>query len=339
MNFTEYLSRRRGELLGIAALVVIFAHSYAELPIRGWNYLITRNAPMVIDFFVILAAMGGVYSLEKRPDATAFILRRLRRVLPAYYVGVLLYALVGGIDSVQMLAAHIVPICTWTDAYWSTYWYISATLAYYLMLPLIYHAIKHARYPRGMTALLWCLTVFVLPLATQETEATIALMRFHSLVTGTALGVFHFTHTQKRDRVIDLAGVVVLYLLGLALMTRRGALGVLPIRLWDDHQIGYLHKGLRAPLVAVAITFALDWVQKTPLRFVNAALRWIGALSLETYMVHIPLRHVLYYRLGIEGWQLLALMLVISLPLAWALSWACKRLQLPGDGKEKRSAA
>ena len=338
MHFTEYLSRRRGELLGIAALVVIFAHSYAELPIRGWNYLITRNAPMVIDFFVILAAMGAVYSLEKRPDATTFMLRRLRRILPAYYVGVVLYALAGGIDTVQMLAAHIVPICTWTEKYWSTYWYISATLAYYLMMPLIYHAIKHARCPRLMAALLWNLTVFVLPLCTQETEATIALMRFHSVVTGTALGVFHFTHTEKKDRIIDFIGIVILYLLGFALMTKRGLLSVLPIRLWDDHQIGYLHKGLRAPLVAVVITFALDWVQKTPLKFINAALRWIGAMSLETYMVHIPLRHVLYYKLGIEGIPLLGLLLVISLPAAWGLAWLCKKVKLPGD-KEKRSVA
>ena len=83
MRFTDILARRKGELLGIAAIVVVLAHSYAELPIRGWHYLIIRNPAIVIDFFVMLSAFTCVLSLEKRPDYGAFFMRRLRRMLPA----------------------------------------------------------------------------------------------------------------------------------------------------------------------------------------------------------------------------------------------------------------
>ena len=133
--------------MGLAALIVVLAHSYAALPIPGWHYLIIRNPAMVIDFFALLSGFCGVCSLERRPDAAAFYLRRLRRMLPAYYAGAALYGLAGGITTDAMLAAHIVPLCVWTEATWSTFWYVPAALLYYALIPVAHRAMKDTRHP------------------------------------------------------------------------------------------------------------------------------------------------------------------------------------------------
>ena len=326
MSYTEILSRRRAEIMGIAALIVVLAHSYAALPIPGWHYLIIRNPAMVIDFFALLSAFCGVCSLEKRPDFPAFYLRRLKRMLPAYYVGVALYALAGGITTDAMLAGHIVPLCVWTEATWSTFWYVPAALLYYMIIPIVHRAMKDARHPVALYRGLLALAILPLPLATRDTTAAIALMRVHSVITGTALGVFHHTHRAREARLRDLIWLAALYAAGFALMTRRGALARLPISLWDDHQLGYLHKGLRAPLFAVALAYGFELTERTPLRRVNRALRALGARSMELYAVHVPIRHALRARLGMTGAPLMLAMLALSIPLAFALSELTARL-------------
>ena len=75
---------------------------------------------------------------------------------------------------------------------------------------------------------------------------------------------------------------------------------------------------LYIPLTITSILILNRVFRRTP-RWFNKCFRWVGALSLECYLIHI--HFVLNYIPRSTGyWATFLLCLAITLPLAWLLS-------------------
>ena len=324
MNISEYLHRRRSELMGLAILMVLCFHSGVATPFLPVNYLFFSNGNIGVDIFALVAGFGCAFSLERDDRFGRFYARRLQRLLPPYYVALLVMLALFGCESLAMLISHIIPIGVWVG-HSAAYWYISATILYYALVPPVRWLILNARRPRLMFAALLICAALLIPYAATKSGPNIAIARLPSLVTGTALGVFWHIHRTKRDWWIDCALVLGVYALGLFMVAVR-KFGFVHIGWFETGMVRRLHQDLRAPLLAVALAVAFDLVERTPLRFANAALRAWGRHSLDIYMGHIIIRNAAKAYLGIEGWPLFAAMLLLSYPLALGIDWAGRRL-------------
>ena len=343
MIITNSISRRRTELMGLATLLIICFHAYVRTSFGPWRLVVQKNGNMAVDFFVLLSGFGCAFSLEKNRDIGAYYGRRMRRLLPANYAALALFALAAGIPSARILAANIIPIGVWVGVS-QTYWYVGASVLYYILVPLFMSLMENARWPK--IAFLGLVGVFslIIPWMTRTTGPAIAIMRLPALVIGVALGVFHHQPQKKRDVWILAAMLVAIWAAGYGLMKHRMFFSHAPFDFITRAQANRLHKDLRAPLILVVAALALEGIERTPARFINAALRLAGRYSLELYLGHAIVRYAARHYLGLAGWKLLLVMLVAAWPVALAIRLGGKWLlaladKLPLKRRADRPAA
>lgn len=316
MRLTEYISRRRTELMGCAALLIICLHAGISTGFAPWVWIVRKNGNIGVDFFVLVSGFGCVFSLKKNRDIGAYYGRRMKRLLPSHYAALALCVLAArGFPSALILAANIVPIGIWMGL-GQNFWYVQASLLYYILVPLFLSMIENARFPR--IAFLGLLGVFslIVPWITQSSGAILAIMRLPALVVGVGLGVFHHSRRNKRDDWILVALVVLIWAAGFVQMRHRMIFSRAPFAFLTRSQANRLHKALRAPMILALMALALEGIERTPLRFVNAGLRAAGRYSLELYLGHSIVRFVAMQYLGLQNWALLAVMLTASWPVA-----------------------
>ena len=89
------ISRYRGELMGIAILLIMFSHNSMDFP--GFFHNINSGLRMLgqvgVDIFFFLSGFGCFYSLTKDNDPISFYKKRVGRLLPAFLSVVFLYGL------------------------------------------------------------------------------------------------------------------------------------------------------------------------------------------------------------------------------------------------------
>lgn len=324
MNVSALFHRRRAELMGFAILMVVCFHAGVATRFLPLNYLFFSNGNMGVDIFALLAGFGCAFSLQRDDRFGRFYVRRLERLLPPYYVALLIMLALFGCESLAMFLAHVLPVGVWVG-YSAAYWYISASLFYYLLVPGLRWLILNARRPRAMTVCLLLVLGLLVPYICTKNGPNIAIARLPALGMGVALGVFYHTHDTKKDAWLDLTLVLGMYAAGLFIVAVR-KFGFIEIDWFDTGMVRRLHQALRAPVLAAILALGFELVERTPLRFFNAAFRAMGKHSLDIYMSHVIIRNAAKAYLGISGWPLLALMLALSYPLALAIAWAGARL-------------
>jgi peptidoglycan/LPS O-acetylase OafA/YrhL len=324
--------------VGIAALHVGF---YTQKP---W----TSAAPGtlfgglrlgVVMFFVLSAFLlslpwiAAARGERAAPDVTRYLVRRLARVLPAYYLALALAAvLLAGTGSPRMPSAHDVPLMLVLVQNWSASahgalvppsWTLCAELAFYLVLPLI--GLVFCRWaataPRQLAAC-GCIA-----LASILFNAAIELFSlpghwhgtFPSVAYAFALGVAAASvATRLRPSRRARAGLLVCgWVAVIADVGAHVALGVPGVWFWRDLPAAI---GFAAVIVAVAAG---------PARVLGSpTLRWLAARSYGIYLFHYPVLLALSARGHLPHALFPAAAVVLGLTLAIAdLSW--RALELP----------
>ena len=324
MNLANCLSRRRDAVMGVATVMIVALHAHLTA-FSLWNTVANTYGSLGVDFFVFVAGFGCVFSLRRDPDPGRFFHRRLERLLPVFYISCAAMIALAGWPGIVEVAQQIIPIGVWFGN-GGTYWYVSATILYYLLVPPLYGAIRNARHPRLMALVQLIVFSTLVPIATRESPATVALMRLPALVLGVALGTFAQLHESRRDWALDALLLLGAFAFGVA-MGRFHAISVWgPFDLMTHTQCVRLPRALYAPVLALPLACALDGIDRTPLRLVNRVLERVGRHSLEIYMSHVLVRYVVRTFFDLPRVWTLAAMLVFSYPLALALGWAAERL-------------
>ena len=193
MNYRSLLSRHRSAIMGAAAVMIVFFHAeWTTAP--GLPGIISREGQLGVDLFAFLTGYSLAHSLSKRPSPAEYWKRRLRRLLPAYYVwlgvmviialGLMIFAHKRG-DFLRWLLLHTLPVGVWLNRR-PQVWYVSAALGYCAMAPLFFALLERARRPRWMAAALVLAAGVAMPALSGMTDAYIALMRLPALILGLA---------------------------------------------------------------------------------------------------------------------------------------------------------
>lgn len=297
------LSRFRSELMGFAALWVMLFHAYPFTFKIAILDQIKEIGFTGVDIFILLSAMGLYVSLSK-PEADSlgrFYVRRLVRVLPAYWLVVGCYSLflvrTGSIGWSTALW-NLSTLHYWFHIPDSFNWYIPSLLAFYLLAPFYVKLFRRCPWKAALTAAVFPVSygLYRLSIPPELYYTQDFVCRLPAFALGILMG-YYLTAGQPLTRrhaavwaALSLAGLIV-------------------IKLCMEQRM-YISPCYRiaSQLVPLCLLLALA-AERLPPRL-QAFLRLLGGSSLEIYLLNVILtrefsrlapfldrgpRHLFYY--------------------------------------------
>lgn len=324
------LSRRRGELMGAAMLFIMLFH----LPLSRQSsfYGLHRMGNIGVDMFLFLSGVGLWYSWTKRPELMRFWAKRAIRIYPiwlvvagTHYVGQFVHA-TGYSSNALELALNLA--VNWT--FWKhgdlSFWFVPAILALYVLVPFYMRLIRRSPAYRWLPILIltWCFAVEYVPFLRQN---LFQVAIFWQRIAIFFIGV-NMAEGIKRKATLDasawwLVGIVFVAASASAIyfeQTRHGRMPLLVIRL------------LYIPMTVCGMLLLTHLLDALP-AWANRALRFVGTISLECYLVHEEFVLPYVSKLSWGFWPQFLVLVAATLPLAWAARKVLDRLIRPIERK------
>ena len=308
------ISRYRGELMGIA-MIFIFLFHFA-LPRSDMFFGLRRVGNIGVDMFLFLSGVGLWFSWMKHPSLKLFFKRRYLRVYPAWFIISCLYYIPhfhgGGVRAWVDLIGDIT--INWD--FWLhdelKFWYIPAMMMLYLFAPPYMQLIRRHPVYRWLPVvmILWCILVqYVSPIHNAVGHIEIFWSRLPIFFIGINMG----EAVRRKDKMdgasIWMILIVFAMTLSASIFLEQELHGHFPI---------YVERMLYIPLTITTILLLNRVFRRTP-KWFNTIFKFVGALSLECYLIHI--HFVLDYIPKTCGyWTTFLVCVVITMPLAWLLS-------------------
>lgn len=314
------ISRFRGALMGIAMLIIILFH--VDLARSDIFFGLRRMGNLGVDMFLFLSGVGLWFSWMKTPSCRHFYFRRLVRIYPAWLIIACLYY----IPRLHVHdAASLVNLVGEIGFNWNfwlhdelSFWYIPAIMMLYLFAPPYMKLIgRHPVYRwLPVVMIMWCILVeWVTPIHHAVGHLEIFWSRVPIFFIGINMG-----EMVRQKRTIDGQGIWMLIIMFVmtsvsCFFLEQERHGQFPL---------FVERMLYIPLTITFILLCNRVLRRTP-RWVNASLAFVGALSLECYLIH--LHFVLdYLPKSWSYWPTFLACVVATLPLAWVLSKIVDRI-------------
>ena len=133
------LSRYRQHLMGVSMLIILFHHTPGYLP--HWLNIFRVNGGIGVDVFFFLSGLGMYHSLSRTSSIRSFYKKRILRVIPTYFIIVLIYNFIIGTSSISDYIWQLSTLGLWF--YKACFdWYIPSLLILYIVSPFIYKILQ-----------------------------------------------------------------------------------------------------------------------------------------------------------------------------------------------------
>ena len=308
------ISRYRGELMGMAMIFIILFH--VSLPQNDMFYGLRRMGNIGVDMFFFLSGIGLWFSWTKNPSCKHFFKRRYLRIYPTWLIMASLYYIPRFNGGDIMAWVDLIGDITINWDFWLhdelTFWYIPATMMLYLFAPAYMELIKKHPIYRWLPVVMvmWCILVqYVTPIHNIFGHIEIFWSRVPIFFIGINMGEM----VRKKEK-LDGASIWMIIILFVATLASSMFL--------EQYRHGrfplYVERMLYIPLTVTTILLLNRVFRRTP-KWFNRSFKFVGALSLECYLIHI--HFVLdYIPIGWGYWPTFFTCTAITLPLAWCLS-------------------
>lgn len=315
------ISRYRGELMGMAMIFIILFH--VSLPQSDMFFGLRRMGNIGVDMFFFLSGIGLWFSWTKNPSCKHFFKRRYLRIYPTWLVMASLYYIPRFRGGDIMAWIDLIGDITINWDFWLhdelTFWYIPATMMLYLFAPAYMELIrKHPIYRwLPVVMIMWCILVqYVTPIHDIFGHIEIFWSRVPIFFIGINMGEM----VRRKDK-LDGASIWMIVILFVATLTssiflEQNLHGRFPL---------YVERMLYIPLTITTILLLNRIFRRTP-KWFNNAFKFVGALSLECYLIHI---HFVLNYIPKEWtyWTTFLMCTAITLPTAWCLSKVVGKLE------------
>lgn len=308
------ISRYRGELMGIAMIFIFLFH--VALPRSNMFFGLRRIGNIGVDMFLFLSGIGLWFSWMKHPSLKRFFKRRYLRIYPAWLIIACLY---------YIPHFHGHSLHAWIDLFgditinWDfwlhnelNFWYIPAMMMLYLLAPPYMELIRRHPVYRWLPVvmILWCILVqYVTPIHNAVGHIEIFWSRVPIFFIGINMG----EAVRRKDKM---DGTSIWLILMVFVMTLSASI-FLEQKLHGHFPL-YIERMLYIPLTITTILILNRVFRRTP-KWFNSIFKFVGALSLECYLIHI--HFVLDYLPKEWGyWATFIICVLITMPLSWVLS-------------------
>ncbi|MDR3189819.1 MAG: acyltransferase family protein [Lactobacillaceae bacterium] len=297
------LSKYRTQLMGLAMLWVMLYHfatygsNNTPAPFRQFVSLGFGG----VDIFIFVSGIGMYSSLLKDSAVRSFFKKRFSRIMPNYYMVIILVTLFSLFGLGIKFDWNIIINELLIFPYWFTgiafNWYIPAILTFYLISPLYFKVFMNVK-SKGLLTLGASIVVLGLSVLIYGLNAAnvinldiqVALTRIPIFFIG-----FYFAHLMKNAVQIKLNVWLVAIITAIVIIAELLILKKLnPNFLRASGLYWYLFI-IITPLLSLLITTTLNWLAPHG-KWLLSTLTWLGANSLDIYLIHIALNDFVYVK-------------------------------------------
>lgn len=278
------VSTYRSEIMGVAIIWIMMYHLYGSFPEIQFLCSLQRVGYCGVDLFFLLSGMGLFFSLVKNMDLKAFFRKRLLRIVPIWFTVVLIRIFLFYIPD------HFLhSVCNQLMAYW----YLIATLFFYVLAPCIFKIIVTESNYRACKFMLLIVLCFFLEFLVCLTETEYSLLflatpRLPIYVLGFLLG-----YNIMRKVSIPFFVIGILFVIGCCFMQPKYS-----FTLEDKHNplMMYYPMIMISPFLCCVVGLL-----SKKIKFIGKVLRTLGSYSLELYLAHILVLDFLVQKLQISS--------------------------------------
>lgn len=275
------LSHYRSELMGIAVLWVILFHAYElQFDIQIIN-VIKQLGFGGVDVFILLSSLGLYMSIVRRKGERfkTYMQRRLRRILPAFWVVVGLYSIWLFFHeriSFSTILWNLSTLYYWFHIPNCFNWYIPALILFYILAPFCTHFFVNNKYKGMITALSFLISYGLyrlsIPLGLNYTEDF--LYRIPTFCLGLLAGHYIMSNAEITGKQIFVYCISCVFAGSIAILRIKGVLYISTCYL-----ISLCILPLCLILAQCMATFHFKWI--------HSPLKFLGERSLEIYLINV----------------------------------------------------
>ena len=277
------LTTYRGELFGIATLMIVLCHSVSIVPFPGGLATLIAYGTMGVNVFLFLSGIGLYYSLKNNGNYLVFYKKRFIRVIVPYlFIGGLWYGIRYLICEKGNIVQFLYELSTLS--FWKEHkgaWYVAAIIPIYMLYPLLFRWLE-----KGKRALKTGLLIeLILLSALYISSVNIPLYNHLSqiIVGGCIFLIGNYVAESIR---MDIFNGRVLFIAGLVLFTIKSVTPLKEIQIFCDMSVGML---------SISIIFIINIFIKYSGKLCRCMLVKIGSISLESYLFNIFLLQAIKY--------------------------------------------
>ena len=308
------LSRYRGELMGIAMLVVMLFHVGGNRHDTLW-FCMSRCGNVGVDMFLFLSGIGLWYAWIKGQPSTLhhFYARRLLRIYPAWLLLSSLYyvplCIEGKFTVWQTIGNVLIGWRLWSG-FVDEFWFIPMILAFYIVAPFYMMLIRKQSVWRWLpvVAMVFCVLLqYWKPLNGALGHLEILFSRVPIFLLGINAGQWVKEERQLESHAFWMLLLLFVLCFGVCINFENGLRGRFPL---------FMERMVYIPLSISALLLLCKGLAHLP-KWGLKALAFVGTVSLELYLVHVNfvLKYLRPYDLGY--WATMLLMTAIALLMAW----------------------
>lgn len=207
---TENLNLYRQQLMGLSIIFVLLYHLYVSSSFSD-DLVIFKDGFVGVDFFLVLSGLGLCYSFNNN-TLKRFYSRRITRILPLFFLQVILYNTVFIIQH-KTENPYEALLNLVSDMSMMTYfgyggsffnWYVTAILILYILFPILYKLVEKTKtYSYIFVGLL---SIIISANYSIEWRYDCLISRIPSFIFGIAL--YHSKDDKKQVRNILLVSLV-----------------------------------------------------------------------------------------------------------------------------------
>lgn len=280
--------------MGIAIVYVIFYHFFGITLVPQMANGFFSFGYLGVDVFMFCSGFGLACSYLKRfgtqSEILQFYIKRLKRILPAYYIAVLLHIFVIGLSAVDAI---------WNLTIFSFYflkpffdWYIPSALILYLFFPYYCKTVNK----RGIVLA----TVIPIIIGVSLTLVLVYIGKGSHIMFFGRIPIFFigslygYFLNQKRNgednsRTVYFVSIVFALCAVLATILQYFYFTHYDMLFLHRHALLYLPFALIVPSFCILFTYVMSYMEKC--EFLGTSIIWllgfIGSLSLELYLLHV----------------------------------------------------
>lgn len=283
------ISKYRGQIMGVAILLVALFHSSIIQMNEGISMLCFLG-DMGVDLFFIISGFGIYFTYQKKPSIFSFYKKRALRIVPIWMITNLFvhlyYTPLAEMDWDWFIK------CLTGFNFWLEgslyYWYIPCILMFYLLTPF-FMALYHKNKKKAYLAMIvvWFILLGIC-LILHNGKYFIFVFRFPIYFMGIGLGELASKKTEIKKQ--HLVGLLISFLVGLCLIFIVKRYHETTFIRYDFKYLAYYFTGIP---FCVLLSFLFDKV-----KYGFPVLKFLGGITLEIYLFHEFILRKITYRVG-----------------------------------------
>lgn len=305
------LSQYRTPLMGMAIVFIMLYHS-GNFMKDGAMSRIFRNGDIGVEMFAALSAIGVFSSLSKNSSVIRFYKRRFVRIVPTYIMIAAPFALFRHYHYGASWG-HVISLSLGLSTLQGdiTYWFVTYIMICYLVAPFLFYLKRIVKIRFLLTSFSIIVSLLLFELLRERVFCChLWLLRFPAFVLGFDIADCVLSENKVEDFHNNVWQTILSFFSVLAIL----------LVVWITTQFGNVcthllcYLGSVIPLM-LALCRLLDGVA-----VLIPSLSFLGAITLELYLLHERICLPVIAKLGLNNWMLMLLGIMFAVASAWAIS-------------------